>query len=201
MTVYHFHLRDNESYAFRAAPKLTEFQKVYQEILPDFSGEALPAKRCDACGELLDKWNESLAGLKVRKRRYDASYTYDGLLIVSARFKEVYDASHLRGLRFRGLPDDPAFFDAQATRRVEYDSIRRQTRFIKPCSACRRFESVVGATPVFLAPHVTVAPDEFVHTDVEFASKDEKGPLLLCGETVTAVLKREKLKGICLEAI
>src|SRR5690606_33221475 len=111
---------DNDSYAFRDYPELTLTQKVHQAIVTDMSGDSRPGlRRCESCGELLDKWNESLAGFVVKKRKLDIGHTYDGVTAVSGRFKAAYESSGLSGLVFRQLPDDPEFHAIRPERAVE----------------------------------------------------------------------------------
>ena len=197
MSIFRFWLQFNDSYAFRAYPSLTENQRIHQGIIPDMTGESRRGlRRCESCGELLAKWDEHLAGLVVKKRKYDIGITYDGIVVVSQRFISAYESSHLYGLVFRQLPDDPEFFAVQATRIVEFDAPRRGTRFVKQCPTCGRYESIVGATPVYLKNGQSVAGDEFVRTDLEFGSNDEKNPLLLCGKVAEESMLKFKLKGV-----
>jgi hypothetical protein len=161
------------------------------------SGASRPdVHRCETCGELTQKWKEPLSGLVIRKRKYDISITYDGVVVVSQRFKCVFEAACLLGLQFRVLPDDAVFYTIHAARVVAFDAERRKTRFIKQCPQCGRFESVVGATPVYLKPGDQIDPREFVRTDLEFGSQDEKHPLLLCGNDAAQSLSRAKLRGL-----
>lgn len=101
MSLYRFSLQCNDSYAFRAYPKLTANQRLHQDLVPDMSGTARPGvRRCDACGDLLDKWNEPLSGLVLKKRKYDISKTYDDIAVVSERFRAVFEEGGLAGLSF-----------------------------------------------------------------------------------------------------
>ena len=187
----------NDSYAFRERPALTEYQEIHQTIIPDMSGESrVGVRRCEACGELLAKWEEPLESLVVKEQRFDISCTYDGVDVVSERFKSVFVEQNLRGLTFRSLSNSPSFYAVWATRVVEFDAERRGTRFENRCDVCGQHESVVGATPVYLKQGTNIEHDEFVRTDLEFASNDEKHPLLLCGDAAAAVLRRSKLKGL-----
>ena len=196
MSLFRASLRDNNTYAFREHPVLTATQQIHQAMILDMSGAAYQApRRCEECGELISKSAEPLPNVVVKNRRHDLAMTYDGVLIGSDKFKSVYLANNLSGLEFRELPDDPQFFAVHATRAVEFDSERRKTRFIKPCQCCGRYESVVGATPVFLKSGTEVGEREFVRTDIEFGSGDEKHPLLICGNTAARVLCDAKLKG------
>ena len=188
---------DNDSYTFRDYPELPPSQRIHQELVPDMSGASRPGfRRCQTCRELLAKWDEPLSGLKLKKSRYDISATYDGVVVVSLRFKTICENAGLSGLTFQQLPNDPTFFAIRAKRAVAFDAERRKTRFINPCSKCGRFETVVGATPVFLKTGSRIGNREFVRTDLEFASGDEKHPLLLCGEVAAKSLSEAKLKGL-----
>ena len=197
MTLHRFSVRDNESYAFREYPRLTAHQQIHQELVPDSSGAVLAGThRCIECGELLNKWGESLSGLILKKRRYDISCTYDGVQLVSGAFRSAYEEAGLAGLMFRPLPDDPSFFAIRPTRAVAFDSERRGTRFTAPCPGCGIHKDVSGATPVFLRPGSNVKENEFVRTDLEFGSDDEKSPILICGESAARSLSDAKLRGL-----
>ena len=199
---YRFSLSFVDSYAFRDSPDLTEFQKVHQSILPDMSGqEDARCKRCPTCQALLDKWNEPLDRLRVGKRSFDIGGTYDGVHVVSRRFREFYEIEELSGLSFTDLASDPDFFAIRPTRSVPFDAKKRGTRFLKLCAECGIYESVVGATPVFLKDDAHIDNSEIVRTDLEFGTNDEKGPKLLCGERAAAVLNESGLRGIDLTPI
>jgi hypothetical protein len=206
MTGYRLSLLFNDSYAFRDRPAVDEnayWYEIHQTLTPNMSGAShVGVRRCAKCGELLAKWDEPLTGLKIKKRQYDISCTYDGVDVVSRRFKEVCDVNELDGLKFIPLPDDPDFFQIQATDTVAFDAEKRKTQFINQCNECGRYESVIGATPVFLKENSSVIPDlGFVRTDLEFASGDEKSPVLLCGISAGRILKKANLKGLDLTDI
>ena len=156
-------------------------------------------RRCEKCGELLAKWDESLAGLKIKRRKYEVSATYDGVTVVSRRFQSVYDSNRLEGLVFQELPSAPDFLAVMATDVVQFDAKERETRFINKCPVCGRFEEVIGATPAYLMEGEVVPDRGFVRSDLEFASFDEKGPLILCGPAAGEVLKKARFRGLDLE--
>ncbi len=187
----------NDSYAFRDYPPLTKYQRLHQDMIPDMSGESCPGvRRCEECREILAKWDEPLRALILKKRTYDVSTTYDGVVVASHAFKQVYDGDKLTGLAFRALPDDPDFLSIQAVRTVSFDAERRKTRFLDKCQKCGRYKTVAGATPVFLIEGNSIGALEFVRTDVEFASGDEKHPLILCGVSAGRVLSNYNIKGL-----
>lgn len=197
MNAYDFTPHDNDTFAFSVAPKLTRNQKLHQSILPEFGDEDRPGlERCPACKEMLNKWEVPLDGLRIRKRRLEVGATYDGLTVVNERFKGVYEENQLTGLDFRQLAADPGFYAIRPLRSVAFDAERSQTRFEYLCNVCGKYESIILVAPVMLKAEERISPREFVRSDVEFASNDEKSPLILCGEQAGAVLKAMRFKGL-----
>lgn len=178
-----------DSYAFREYPSLTTNQRVHQGIVPSFQSDTIAGlRRCELCHELLAKWDEALDNLVISRRTLDFGVTYDGITVVSHRFKSAYDSKEMAGLNFRELPCDQSFFAVNATIVVPFDAKRRKTRFINACRRCGNFESVVGATPVFLMCGTEIGEWQFVRTDLEFGTRDEKSPLLICGSAAADAL-------------
>lgn len=80
---------------------------------------------CGSCGLLSGRaWVDP--GFELRDRRFDVSYTYDGYLIVSQRFKDVADGV---GTRFIGLPSISGFYALVVENVLPFDTVRRKTRF------------------------------------------------------------------------
>ena len=157
-------------------------------------------RRCGSCGLLLAKWKEDLSAVAMPAiLRLDLSTSRDGIVVVSKRFRSLYDSTGMSGLLFTAV--GRGGFVVQATRIVEFDAERRGTRFIHQCDVCGQFESVVGAAPVFLIGGVAVPEMEFARTDLEFGSMDEKTPMLVCGDEVARILRQANLKGIDLESV
>jgi hypothetical protein len=197
MNGYRLSLQWNDSYAFRDYPPLTDYQRIHQELVPDMSGHSRPGvRRCEKCGDIVNKWDEPLTGLVIKERLYDISITYDGIVLVSDAFRKAYDEASLGGLVFRALPTDPGFHSIQTARVVSFDYERRKTRFLKKCNVCERWESVVGATPVLLESGSVIGDREFVRTDLEFGNFDAKHPLLLCGLEAGKALRGFGLRGV-----
>jgi hypothetical protein len=154
-------------------------------------------KRCPVCNALIDKWSENLSGLIIKNlRRSDISATYDGVLVVSARFKDVCEQSDINGTVFLQLPDDPTFFRLDSENIVAFNSIHAKTRFIKQCNLCKIYESVVGTNPFKLMQGQTIKEKGFSKTDLEFGSLDEKHPIIICDNKAGEILKKARLKGL-----
>jgi hypothetical protein len=135
---------------------------------------------------------------RLGRRGRDASFTYDGCLIVSERFRSVADGL---GAVFRELPSEPGYFAMFVTDEVvAFDVEARRVRMLHWCGVCERFTQVAGATPVYLRQW-RVLPDRFVATDVCFGSCDGQDTMVLIGPGLGAQLKAAKLKGLELEPI
>ena len=156
-------------------------------------------KRCPICNNLTDKWNEDISNIIITKTKIDISYSYDGILVVSEKFKKIYDENNIEGLNFIALKN--GFYFIRPINVVNFDSERRKTRFINQCKKCGMYESIAGSSPVFLKENETIPAKGFVRTDLEFGSDDEKHPLVLCGLEVGKILKKNKLSGIELDII
>jgi hypothetical protein len=156
--------------------------------------------RCSSCGALTKKWEEDMSSVPIPVNgRYDVSYSYDGVLVVTRKFKDVVADEGIVGMEFRPLQE--GLFSASAARVVQFDAKSRETRFENRCPTCHIYESVVGATPVFLMPGATVPDNGVARTDLEFGSDDEKGPLIICGDEAARKLRKRRLRGLTLEAV
>ena len=158
-------------------------------------------RRCPTCQHLLRKWEEDLTCVPIKKfRKYDVGASYDGIDVWSSRAKAIYESAEMTGLRFIPLAH-PNLYAARAEAVMHYDSSCPNTRFENQCMTCGNWEFVGIGTPVVLMPGSHVAPLGFARTDVEFAAKDGKQPLLICGDEAAKILKSAKLKGLDLEKI
>ena len=202
MSDYQVGMEDNDTYAFRHRPAMrenTDWYELHQALVPNMSGTPRAGiRRCLKCGELLNKWEEEIRGVRVKKRRFDVSVTYDGVTIVSSAFRKWYESAGIEGLVITPLPDDPDFASIVTTTVVAFDSLRRHTRFLNACDLCGRYKEVIGANPVFLKPGHVVPARGFCGTDIEFGSGDGKHPLLLCGAETANLIVRAKLRGCTL---
>lgn len=162
-----------------------------------FFGDRQDVKRCSVCSALLDKWKEDLSVVPIRRApKFDVSYSNSGIYVVTKRFRACVEENALVGLTF--TPLQAGLFSVRPKVSVPFDAERRGTRFLKQCQVCGQYESVVGATPVFLAATASVPERGFVRTDLEFGSFDEKHPLVLCGSEAAEVLRGANLKGLTL---
>jgi hypothetical protein len=129
------------------------------------------------------------------KRNADGSSTYDSYFIVTDRFKEFCLNEGYPGLEFREFDNDKSHFNFIVKRIVKFDAIRRDTTFEKLCSACKHYESVVGATASYLLRSKPLR-DGFYRTDLLFGSGDTKSPVIIVASETKAKLEKAKLKGL-----
>lgn len=166
-----------------------------------FFEDRTDVRRCPVCRHLLSKWEEDLTVVPIGKfRKLDVASSYDGVNMFSRRAKSVYEQAGMSGLQFTRL-SHPDLFAVQATDIVRYDPTCRGARFIDKCDICGQFRFVGVGTPHVLMRGSTVPRLGFARTDLEFAEKDEKSPLLICGDEAAKILRAAKLKGLDLEKV
>jgi rubredoxin len=132
------------------------------------------------------------AAFRMSRRSYDLSFTYDGYCIASSRFMEVCLSHGLVGGVFRPLPGDREFFHLTSDQIVEFDAVRRKTRFERFCVSCGLYGAVAGATPAYLRG---IPANDFSCTDLCFGSGNEKQPLIVVSALARKTLADERLRG------
>lgn len=162
-------------------------------------GDRQDVCRCPSCLTLVDKWSTPLTGLRLRRRHFDISTTYDGVTVVSRRFAQWLDRLRLGGVEVRQLPDDRQFYQLIVRRVVELDAVRQGVLFEDRCPICGRYDSVVRAFPVYLKADQVVAECDIVRTDLEFGTADEQSPLLIVGNQLADMLRETGMRGFSLE--
>jgi hypothetical protein len=165
-----------------------------------FFDERDDVRRCESCGQLLNKWEEDLTVVPIpRKLKLDVSASYDGVVVVSRRFRELYERTGMAGLRFTGLSETAFAVQPDAT--VKFDTENGDTRFSDRCDDCGQYETAVCTTEAFQRDGNDVSDMGFARSDLEFGSGDEKSPLIICGDSAARILRKAKLKGLELEKV
>lgn len=163
-----------------------------------FDGGPGQVATCSNCKGVLGKDTRSLAGIRIRRRKYDISFTYDGACVVTEKFKTCCEASNFTGAQFRPLPDDPGFYILWPAEVVQIDAEAEGMQFEERCDECGRHKGVYCGT-VRLKSGSVVPAKGFAATDLWFAgisSYDERGPMLLCGDEAAKILLGAGLKGL-----
>lgn len=150
--------------------------------------------RCLACGQLTAKRTEDLSTTEIKRApRLDITTSVDGVCVVRQNAKVELERLFERQIEFQPLHG--GLYAAMPKLIVPFDAAARKTRFIKPCSECSEYESVVGATPVFLVGGSSVPNGRIARTDLEFGSNDEKSPLFLLGDDAASDMLALGLSG------
>ncbi len=169
-----------------------------------YDGDDVPA--CPVCG-LVDDPRWMNPRLRMRRRRFDVSSTYDGRNIVSERFRAL--TASAPGIRFIALPNDPDFFVPVVDAVVEMNIEARPPKLSDQCEACGRWTQIArGGPPMVLMPESSL-PEGFSRSDQIYGSATGhtppqpvlQGPFMLVSEELGARLQAEELKGLYLEPV
>ncbi|MEZ6121496.1 MAG: hypothetical protein R3C28_33745 [Pirellulaceae bacterium] len=156
---------------------------------------------CPTCGRKTDPAYIN-PHFRVRRRKRDLTATYDGYVLVSARFRRFCESNNWHhDVQFAKLPADDDYFAFKPSRTLEFDAERRKTRFEDHCPECGEYFNVIGATPVFLRNVSQPLSEGFFRSDLEFASGHEQHPLIILGIETAQAVKREAFQKIHLGPI
>lgn len=181
---YHISGYDNDSYMTGCCDRL----------FPEAEVGSVP--RCGKCGYRTD-YRYTNPNYHMRRRTMDFSSTYDGITIVSQRFKEFCMHHSYDNLAFVELPEMPGFFQFYVVGSIiEYEAGTK----VNYCDACGQYESVVQ--PIIKSDKITEPlPDGFYQSDLWLGSGNEKSPLIIISPATKANLDKEGFKNICLVKI
>jgi hypothetical protein len=149
---------------------------------------------CLGCGWRLD-FSSTNPQYVLKKSRLDISSTYDGQTIVSKAFKKFCEAWRYPDINFGVFENDPEHFHFMPTRQIKYDVERGKVRFLKLCSVCGNYESVLMTGINFLCVTEPLE-DGFCRSDLLFASGNEKHPIILVGNLTKEKLENSEFRGL-----
>lgn len=152
---------------------------------------------CPKCSSCLD-WSYVPERVKLHpSKRYDFSYTWDGRILVSPRFREFSVENRLEGSeRFIHISKNPELYYFRGPKeQIEFDVERRETQFSERCTACGSYEYVVGALPGFTKLKRLNQP-VFYRTDVMFGDGSRKNCLVAVNPEVKRLLTVQKFRGL-----
>jgi hypothetical protein len=141
---------------------------------------------CIACDSYISK-TDFVPQLDMRRATSDFCFTYDGRLLVSQHAKAYLNEHCVTPLNFSVVDSLVGFHVLRVELILQFNSDRRKTRFERKCATCGNYESIVGATPVFIRNAIDVDKRGIYRTDLSFGSGREKAPVLVVG----GELKRE----------
>jgi hypothetical protein len=151
---------------------------------------------CDKCGYRTD-YRLNNVHFKLTRKIYEFSYTYDGVVIVSLRFKEFCGRNGYNNLRFIELERSFGFFQMSVTNNVLPYRARLKEKL---CDKCGQYEEIIGPSIDEQKVHEPLK-DQFYQSDLWFGSGNSKSPVLIVGEATKRKLEGEKFKNIIFKSI
>ncbi|MFN8314967.1 MAG: hypothetical protein U0T32_00785 [Chitinophagales bacterium] len=149
---------------------------------------------CPQCGYIRDRTFID-RDVEIEKRQYDISYTLDGFLIVSEKFKQLFSEEEYPSIRYVKLNRYKNLYCLEIIGNIlAFDAVKRQTEFINKCSACGNCAEVIGADPVYLKNINEPLAKGFYQTDLWFASFNRKHPLIIVDIETQQKMKAQKYR-------
>lgn len=150
---------------------------------------------CGTCGYRTSLDFTSPA-FQLRKKRFDISCCYDGAVIVSDRFRTLYESLGGSNMQFVSLAAAPSFYHLKCEQPIPLAYSAMGTRRMRPCADCGRYLDVVGYERVTLQAGAHLAANDMAFSDWYFGSNNEANPLVLCGAALAAALRSSGFSGI-----
>lgn len=152
--------------------------------------------KCHKCGYRTD-FRYTNKDFRLKRKTLDFSATYDGITIVSLKFKEFCLRNRYDNLIFIDLPKTPDFYHFYINNNIiKYGADMKD----KLCETCGQYESVIG--PTLKAEAITEGLKEgFYQSDLWFGSGNEKSPKFIISPETKQRLEKDKFKNICFTAL
>ncbi len=154
---------------------------------------------CKTCGYPVKQ--EVNPGFRLKQKRYDVSYTYDGYLIVSEKFKNYCTDMNFKNIVFEELPMEPGFYVVTVHKIITLNYTKREVKFIDKCDECGRYAEVIGATPSFIDDESELKDSEFYRSDMDFGSYERKSPLIIMNNNLANKITIKRFKGLYLKNV
>lgn len=150
--------------------------------------------KCPECGCLLDPYYRSL---RIDfKSKLDFSSTYEGIFIVSKRFKEYIQIEGYQNVIFYPVNEMNNFFYFQTLNNYIKINVEKSGIIIKEkCTACNYPKEIIGGVNIFLYQETPLS-DGFYTTDTYWRTHYIYWPELIIGLETYEKLKAQKFKGL-----
>lgn len=150
--------------------------------------------KCPKCGCLLDPYYRSLH--IDFKSKFDFSATYEGVFIVSRRFKEFIQSSEYKNLIFFPVNERNDFFYFHVKNNViQIDEKKTGIKYDKKCKTCNYPRNIYGGAEIFIK-QTEPLPDGFYTSDLFWRTHYIFRPEILIGLETYEKLKVQKFKGL-----
>jgi hypothetical protein len=170
--MYAIYAEDNGYYYFQSAP------------------ESLFCSKCDSYIGDNDFFPEKLA---IRKLKKNFSYTYDGRLLLSELAVDFFKEFNIENITFKLVNKKPKVYVPIVNSVIKFDVNKSKTRFENLCGLCGNYESIVKYAPNSLFQNEIKLKCHYgiFKTNLSFGSGREKSPLIIAGEKLAKLLKKE----------
>lgn len=174
--------------------KLLAYYLSSSDIDAHFYETAPDSVFCPLCNTVLDK-NYIPTKMKLHSGKLpDLGGTYDGQEMCSLRFKEFSEEQGL-DVDFYEIDMGKPFYHFRPKQILKYDTLRRNTRFIKPCAACGNYAEVIGSIPVYFTDVFEPLRAGIYRTDLEFGSGAQKGFKVIVGLSIREKMAAQDFRG------
>jgi hypothetical protein len=161
----------------------------WNRLLPEIKS-LIP--KCAKCGYRLD-YRFINPYFNLTRKTLDYSATYDGVTIVSLKFKEFCIRYGYGNLEFGDLPGTSNFYTFSVIGNELAYNFRAKEKL---CERCGQYESVIGPS-LNLDTINEPLTDGFYQSNIWFAGGNEKSPITIIAPSTRDILVKEKFKGIC----
>lgn len=181
MKFFQFAMYDNDSYLLKVDKKYRNNYNV-----------------CPLCNMICDKRSlitEYVDQLKIKKRKYHLSTTYDGFNVVSQDFKDLYSMYNWKGLVFYPIKKSSGFYLIESTSIISVNDSKRPIIYEHRCQLCNTYLGVYGNIPLYINRQIInkLSLDEFYRTNIEFGYDFEQNYSLLASENIVSKLLENNL--------
>lgn len=184
---------------FLEVPKIRDIFKVVAKELSAYDAEYMykdwniMPEVCPYCHSKFKSVPD--INYRVKKRKFDAYYTYDGFFIVSEKFKKFCEMNKYKNLVFESLKSKGYYF-------FEPQSFFYTNIFWHPfnklgywCDKCKNYSEVSGG--VLKDEKFILESDDFImRTDTFRGSFESKSPEIIVGLKTMEKMKEFGLKGL-----
>ena len=167
-------------------------------LLEVSKGDRCKYVTCPTCKLILNKRSlieKHLSTYKIKRRKYHLSSSYDGFIVVSQEFKNLYENSDQQGLVFYSIPKSKGFYLIECFQQVVINRTKRPIEFENKCNECGLYMGVYGNVPPYIDVDMIqkLKSNTFYRSDLEFGYDFEQGYSLFASQEITDKLIEYKL--------
>jgi hypothetical protein len=177
---------------------------AYQLIGQDNMSHSNPAffddksMKCDVCECVVAPYIFD-RNIKLKKKGLDYSFTYEGGVVVSSRFKKFCQDREIENIIFAPLAQETDFFNLLVlSNPINVDVERSGIKMSSKCVQCGYYSQVFGGIDLYLCQPVPSGIGMY-NTDIYWRSHYVFKQNIIVGIDTMTLLKKEKFKGLSFE--